>query len=322
LYDYSVYGRFLVSLPLLILAEALIDPSLRHALCGFVNARLVTAREIPEFEAALKRTVRLKDAVLPELILFLLACAPLFIFVEQKEWLGAISTWRSITSGGLSLAAWWFAVVSTPIARFVMYRWVWRMFVWAILLRRISQINLHLLPTHPDCVGGIGFLEEAQQRFGILFSAASAAIAGQIANGVAYEGESLADAQFLMLGFVILALVVVFAPLLVFVPKLFVLRRNGLVQYGGIANEYMESFDQKWLRNVRPEKEPLLGTADIQSQADLGTSFLVVKEMSIMPVTKYGVIEVALEAAAPLAVLGLIASPAEQVIQTVLKMIF
>jgi hypothetical protein len=222
----------------------------------------------------------------------------------------------------LSLAAWWFAVVSTPIARFVMYRWVWRMFVWAILLRRISQINLHLLPTHPDCVGGIGFLEEAQQRFGILFSAASAAIAGQIANGVAYEGESLADAQFLMLGFVILALVVVFAPLLVFVPKLFVLRRNGLVQYGGIANEYMESFDQKWLRNVRPEKEPLLGTADIQSQADLGTSFLVVKEMSIMPVTKYGVIEVALEAAAPLAVLGLIASPAEQVIQTVLKMIF
>src|ERR1700757_4616086 len=39
--DFAVYGRFLLGLPLLILAEIIIDPAIRQAVAEFVNARLV-----------------------------------------------------------------------------------------------------------------------------------------------------------------------------------------------------------------------------------------------------------------------------------------
>lgn len=62
LYDYSVYGRFLFGLPLLIIAEMAIDPALRRAICAFVDAGLVRETEMRPFEAALEKTARLRDA--------------------------------------------------------------------------------------------------------------------------------------------------------------------------------------------------------------------------------------------------------------------
>jgi hypothetical protein len=322
LFDYSVYGRFLVGLPLLIIAEVVIDPALRRAVRSFVASGLVQETELAEFQSALDRAARMRDSGLTELVLFVLACAPLFVVFEHKEWLsGGISTWQSTSTGHLSYAGWWFALVSTPIVRFIMFRWVWRMFVWAAFLRRISLIDIHLLPTHPDFLGGLGFLPWAQQRFGILFAAAGAVIAGQFANWIFHSGEKLSDFKFLILGFVVMAVAVVMAPLFLFQPRLLELKRTGLLEYGKLANEHMELFDRKWVRNIRPEGERLLGTPDISSQADLGNSYFVIRDMNIIPITKQGVILVALQASAPMLVLVLIATPVEQVIQTVLKIL-
>ena len=39
----------------------------------------------------------------------------------------------------------------------------------------------------------------------------------------------------------------------------------------------MHEFDRKWLYGGAPPDEPLVGSADIQSLADLGNSFEIVK---------------------------------------------
>ena len=46
-----------------------------------------------------------------------------------------------------------------------------------------------------------------------------------------------------------------------------------------LAARYAREFDRKWLRGGAPADEPLLGSGDIQSLADLGNSYEVVKEM-------------------------------------------
>ena len=72
-------------------------------------------------------------------------------------------------------------------------------------------------------------------------------------------------------------LCLVFGPLLVFAPQLAQAKRTGLREYGTLAERYVREFDAKWLRGGAPAGEPLVGSADIQSLADLGNSFEVVR---------------------------------------------
>ena len=53
----------------------------------------------------------------------------------------------------------------------------------------------------------------------------------------------------------------------------------------------MRDFDSKWLRGGAPDDEPFVGSADIQSLADMGNSFDVVKGMRFVPFTGQTVLQ-------------------------------
>ena len=88
-----------------------------------------------------------------------------------------------------------------------------------------------------------------------------------------------------LIGLVAVMVFAVLGPLLVFSPQLAAAKRAGLREYGTLAQRYVREFDRKWLRGGAPPDEPLVGSADIQSLADLGNSFEVVKEMRWVPFT-------------------------------------
>ena len=77
---------------------------------------------------------------------------------------------------------------------------------------------------------------------------------------------------------VVFLLIIVLGPLLLFMPHLAAARRIGL-QFGTLAQRYVREFDDKWLRGRAPAGEPLMGSADIQSLADLGNGSEIVREM-------------------------------------------
>jgi hypothetical protein len=94
LYDVSMYGRFLLALPLLLLAEVVIDPAVRQAVAQFADARLVRDQELPQFENVLRGVQHWRDSWIPEVILFVLAFFPIFLW--QHEWTtGALSSWHT-----------------------------------------------------------------------------------------------------------------------------------------------------------------------------------------------------------------------------------
>jgi hypothetical protein len=319
LYDFSMYGRFLLGLPLLLVAEVVIDPSIRRAVAEFVNAGLVPPEEVPRFEEVLNRTQRLRDSALPDLVLLALAFFPVFVF--QHEWTGgAVSSWHT-TAHGLTPAGWWYATISGPIMKFVTFRWAYRYFIWSILLIRISRLRLILIPTHPDHAAGLGFLSAAQRRFGILFCALGCSVAGRIANSMLFEGAPLASFKLLMAAFVVLSLLVGLLPLTLLAPRLARVRREGLLEYGRLAYRYTESFDRKWVHPTAQPSEALLGTGDIQSLADLGNSFALVDAMRIAPISKRLVLQIAVQAGLPLVPVIILGTPAPELINEVLKMV-
>ena len=85
---------------------------------------------------------------------------------------------------------------------------------------------------------------------------------------------------------VVFLLIIVLGPLLLFLPHLAAARRIGLREYGTLAQRYVREFDDKWLRGRAPAGKPLIGSADIQSLADLGNSYEIVREMRTVPFTK------------------------------------
>jgi hypothetical protein len=317
LYDFSMYGRFLLALPLFVVAEIVIDPAIRHAVEEFVNSRIVQEKELPQFEEVLRKTQRLRDSALPELLLLGLAFVPVFLF--HRDW-GAVASWHTI-GHRLTAEGWWFATISSPVLRFIIYRWLFRYFIWALLLWRIIRLDLHLMPTHPDHMAGLEFLRLTQSHFGILFCAFGCIFAGQVVNRLVHEGMQLASFKFLMAGFLALSVIAGLVPLTLLAPKMAQVRRVGLREYGKLGNQYTESFDLKWVHPPERPSEPLLGTGDIQSLADLGNSYAIIEEMSIAPITKRLTVLLAVQAALPLIPVIILGTPTTELVKTILKMV-
>jgi hypothetical protein len=53
-----------------------------------------------------------------------------------------------------------------------------------------------------------------------------------------------------------------------------------------VANRYVREFEETWVRGGAPAGEVLVGSADVQSLADMGNSYAIVQSMKSLPVGK------------------------------------
>jgi hypothetical protein len=108
----------------------------------------------------------------------------------------------------LTFAGLWYAYVSLPVCQFLRCRWYFRVAIWARLLWQVSRLELQLVPTHPDRVGGLGFLSNTVYAFVPVVLAHGVLLAGLLANA----------------------------------------KRQGLREYGTLAQQYVRGFDAPWVR--------------------------------------------------------------------------
>ena len=147
-------------------------------------------------------------------------------------------------------------------------------------------------------------------------------LAGMMANRIFYAGAKLPEFKVELIGLVALMVFAILGPLLVFSPQLEAAKRAGLREYGMLAQRYVREYDRKWLRGGAPPDEPLIGSADIQSLADLGNSFEVVKEMRLVPFTLQTVLHLAVTTLLPVLPLTLTMISLEELLDRLLKIVF
>jgi len=322
LFDLETHIRFWVVVPLLLAAELAVHRRLLRVVRTFLDRNLIPQAEMPRFDAAVASVFRLRNSVPAEVLL--LACVYLIgVLVVWRRFTAIdVSTWYATASPAgpeLTLPGWWYACVSLPIFQFLLLRWYFRLLIWIRFLWQVSRLDLSLIATHPDQVGGLGFLSETVFGFSVLLLAHGAMVAAQIANRIFFAGATLQQFKGEIAMMVGVLMCMVFGPLLVFSPQLARAKRLGLNEYGTLAERYVREFDGKWLRSQ--QGEPLMGSADIQSLADMGNSFSVVRSMRIAPITRDAVLQLAAAALLPLVPLLLTVMPLEELTRQLLGLV-
>ena len=168
LLDVEVHIRFLVAMPLLIIAELVVHQRMRPLLQQFLERNLIPENAMPRFEAAIASAFRLRNSVLAEVLLIAFVYGVGILIVWRHYMALDAATWYATPSAEgskLSLAGMWYGYVSLPIFQFLLVRWYFRLFIWARFLWQVSRIELSLVPTHPDRVGGLGFLSSTVYAF-------------------------------------------------------------------------------------------------------------------------------------------------------------
>ena len=324
LHDVEAHARFLVALPALIIAELVVLNRITPLFRRFVERGIVVTEDLPAYNAAVNSALRIRNSVAVEVsLLVLVYTLGHWIWRSQVAMKGA--TWYATpdaTHLHLTLAGYWYAFVSIPIFQFILLRWYMRLVVWFRFLWQVSRLNLNLAPAHPDRAGGIGFLGKSSYAFGPILFAQGALVAGMIASRVLYDGQNVLSFKMEAAGFIGLFIACIVGPLCMFTPRLDRVKRQGLAEYGLLANRYLSGFDAKWIRGGKPETGELLGTGDIQSLADLGNSYAFVRQMRLVPFGLDDVARLAAITAAPLLPLTLLIWSVEELLIRLIKVIF
>jgi hypothetical protein len=327
LWDVEAHARFLVALPLLIVAELIVHQRMRPVVRQFVDRNLIPQEALPRFDAAIASAFRLRNSVLVEALLI----AVVYLVGVMLVWrhfvaLSATATWYSTpTAQGLKVSptGWWYVCVSLPVFQFLLIRWYYRILIWVRFLWRVSRIELSLIPTHPDRVGGLGFLPLVSFAFAPLAVAHGAMLAGLIANRIFYLRAALPDFKAEIAVVVLFLLCLVLGPFLMFAPQLAAAKRRGLREYGTLAERYVREFDSKWVHGgAVTVNEPLVGSADIQSLADLDNSFEIVKTMRVAPITRDALVGLVVATLAPVVPLALTMMSLEELLKTLFGILF
>ena len=320
-YDLAAYGRFVIAVPVLVLADIPVGARLRQVVKHFLEAHLIREEQKKEFGVILIDALRLRDSRVAEMTIVVL------VYLSTYNSLAGVhfehgSTWfRPLPDQGLAGVGYWYAFVALPIFQFLFFRWIYRMGLWSRILWKISKLDLLLTPTHPDAAGGLAFLGKGLIPFGLILFALSAIVAGGIANQILYNGGKLSDFQSSYAALFVIALVVFAGPVLVFVPDLMKLKLRGLMEYGVLGSEYTQAFHQRWIWRNNPDGEPLLGSGDIQSLADLGNSFEIIRKMNVLPIAVSDFIAMVLPGLLPALLLATTVMPLGEILKSLLKLV-
>jgi hypothetical protein len=319
LLDLSIHIRLLITLPLVLVAERLLDLTCRTALSRLLDEGFVPAGQKERVHVLLRKVERVRDSPIPEAILFAIAVgAGIASLVGLLPPSGIV---HGVVESRYSAARLWYALVALPISQFVLWRSLFRWALWVRVLAGLSRLPLRLLPAHADRRGGIDFLKLPSLVYGaLLLLAVGSALSGGWETQILLYGTKIDAIKPLFITFVVIGTIIAFAPLLLFVPVLFEARRRGRIAYGGLMADYARQFQERWIGP--PERADMLGSSDFQSLADLGNTYR--ESVEKMQVLLFGLRDcIALFVASQIPALPILLSqlPAREVLKRLLHLL-
>lgn len=267
--------------------------------------------------------MRLRDSRVAELIILVLVFA-LLPWSWQSLLALRADSWHTVAGAdgvALTHSGWWLVHVSIPIFQFLLLRWYYRLAIWWRFLWQVSRLPLQLHASHPDRAGGIGFLGESGSGFAGMLFAQGAVVSGLIASRIFWDGHSALEYRAEVGMLAALLLVSVIGPLFFFAGKMVSARRAGWRSYGALAANYGRQFESKWLGNGSAPGEPLLGSADIQSLADISSTTERVQAMKLVPLDRRMALQLIAAVLLPFVPLVFTVIPLTELVSRVVKML-
>lgn len=295
---FGIHVRCLVAIPLMIIGEAAAQTLVPVCFAEFRRTGLVDDSLSERFREVLEGGMRLRDRVYPWLIIGgLVAVWTGFVLVapnpDELAWTGEHAT--------RSFGAWWLLLVARPLFTVLLLAWLWRLLLAGVVFTRLARLPLRLVPTHPDRVGGLGFLARLPVAFVPFTLSVSAVVAASWAHQVAYHGV-LVPSLYVEMGVLVAALVILVAlPLLPFTPLLVRTKQQAVLDYGVLLAEHGRKVHRRWLERAPGlDDDAMLNAPELGATADTQTIYQSVAGMRVFVVDKLVLLSILLPAAVPM----------------------
>ncbi len=290
----------------------------------FAQAKLVRPEDYPAFDQAIRALGAITRVTVGRACYLGMSLIGAWTLTAETIYGGAAKSWYAATivtdqGSRLSMVGLWYHTIAVPILQFFWYRWIWRFIIWIRFLYDVSRLNLDLVPTHADGAGGLGFLGTAHTAFGIISIRREQR--DECSSGVRHYFRCARSMPF-KIHFIVLIVVtevLIFGPLIMFCPTLIRFRQAWLRQYSLLVLRYNRAFHEKWVEGKAPEGEPLLGSTDIQSLADLGNSYEFIRQMKVVPLSVRVILQLAVVTLIPALPLVLLVIPIEDILDIMTK---
>ncbi|MCX7892070.1 MAG: hypothetical protein N2544_06870 [Burkholderiales bacterium] len=315
---FGIHARFLVAVPLLILAEGPVHAASTRLLGYFAASGVVPPAETGRFRAAVAATARLRDGTLPwiviaGLVLGFTTTSEIVHHAHEIDWADG-----GAGDGRWGFGALWYLYVGRSVYLTLVLAWLWRAVLLAVLLWRIARLDLALVPTHPDRAGGVGFLERVPPLFAPVVLGIGCVIASRWAHDAVYHGLALQSLRVEMAAFVAAALAVFLLPLAAFAGPLMRAKRQALLDYGALVGRHGRLVRERWIEGKTVD-DAVLGAPELGPVADTVTAYEAVKAMRAVPVGKAAVVPLAAAAAAPMIALLALQMPVKDLALALVK---
>jgi hypothetical protein len=314
---FGVHARFLVAVPLLILAEGPVHALTTRLLPQFVHSGVVPPAGVEPFRAAIAATARLRDATLPWALMLGIVVA--FASTSEIVHRSHEIDWAGTPEGRPGFGALWYLYVARSIYLTLALAWLWRVVLLAVLFWRIARLDLALVPTHPDRVGGLGFLERVPPLFAPVPLAIGCVVASRWAHDAVYHGLALPSLKVQMIAFVVLSVVLFVLPLAAFAGPLKRAKKQALLDYGALVGRHGRLVHERWIRGKPVGDDALLAAPELGPVADTAAVYDAVKAMRTLPVGKAAVVPLAAAAVAPMLAVLALQVPVKDLVLSLIK---
>jgi hypothetical protein len=318
---FGIHVRLLLAVPLMIFAEALGHSILPRVVPYFLTSGVLPPSEEGRFRSILSGMLKLRDNTLPWVFIIAIVVAitlssPDSFSAHEMDWA------QEGVNRGLGFGGKWFIYVGRPVFLALLLGWLWRLILVGILLRKISRLKLSLVASHPDCSGGLGFIELMPAMFSPIVFSLSALMASNWSHRIVYHGAKLLDLKVEMIAFMVILIVVFLGPYFVFFGPLRKAKRAAELEYGALVGAHGRMVRQKWIEGLDVvDEKGLLGAPEMGPVADHISMFQAVERMRAIPIGKRAVMSVVIPAAIPLLVVISLQIPIKDVLLGLVKAI-
>jgi len=309
----ELHVRCLLALPLLVLSEPMADRVVGAIVANFPASGLILPGDRSAFEVVLASTRRLRDS---RLVWGVLAAIVLI-----STLLGSARPLdpESATSSGFGHA--WSTFVVRPMFLALLLAWIWRLILTWILFRRIARLDLQLVPSHPDHVGGLGFVQLQPAGFSLVVFTLSGVVCASVAQQIVEQHLHLASFQGPLVALVVLLVVFFLCPLTAFGPSLRRTRMRGRFQYGTLAGRHVRGLHMRWVEGRTVEDDAILDAPEIGPAADVATLYELATRMRPLPLGLQPLMAVVIPAVIPLLPVATLEIPLKDILSKVLGML-
>jgi hypothetical protein len=321
--SFDIQARLLITVPILIFSERVVNSKLGKLLAQFVSSGIVRTEDTERFYQIIGNHEKFMKSRWVDFALFILCYMQVFLILfytaentHMLEW-GLNKGHESLNFAGL-----WSTLISKPFVLYLVYSWMLRIVGWGVILYKITRLNLNLFPPHPDLVGGLGFLPYSIRYFSPVAFAFSAIVAGNMADFVLIEGSHVLDFKFIALAYLIFITAMFIIPLLFFVEKLTAAREKSIFENNDYANGIFRELQSKVaLKGFNQVNAEDMDSTEFSTVCDMSGVFGNVLNMQTFPFTLKDLLPLWMMAVAPFIFVVFIEFPILEVLKTVLSML-